>query len=165
MIKIEKNDILLPNMQIIYTGGSQIGKFNGKIFIPKIDDEVLTQRYSISKPIVQRNGSTYSLLDEPLESLRDSSYIWNLDKLILDKMNKEELLELKSFLCLHSYGYYGCFKPSIAEILSQMPEELQENSNYFEITDSPSTTSDFNQFQEAFNEGYHVSKITTYKHR
>lgn len=62
----------------------------------------------------------------------------------------------------HTYGYYGFFKPSIGEVLAQIPADLIEMVRYFEIIESPETKDDMAKEPEAFYAGYHVAKTRLY---
>ena len=62
----------------------------------------------------------------------------------------------------HTWGYYGCFKPSIAEVLAQIPDEYVYEVNAFEIVDSPKTSADLCRYPEELNEGYHVATTRLY---
>jgi hypothetical protein len=53
---------------------------------------------------------------------RTKAFTW--DPTLTEALNMERYVELGSSLTYHSCGYYGLFKPSIAEVLAQVPEEL-----------------------------------------
>jgi hypothetical protein len=55
------------------------------------------------------------------------------------------------------------FKPSIAEVLAQIPEEHLEQVLAFEIVDSPNNVDDLNAEREALNAGYHIATTRLYK--
>ena len=75
----------------------------------------------------------------------------------------EENLEiLKDISTLHSYGYYGLFKPSIAEVLAQIPDEIIDQVCAFEIIDSPKTADDLNKNIKILNAGFHVATTRLY---
>ncbi len=62
----------------------------------------------------------------------------------------------------HTYGYYGSFKPSIAEVLAQIPAEHLDIVVAFEIVDSPKDVNDLNREREAMDAGYHVATTRLY---
>lgn len=77
-----------------------------------------------------------------------------------------EVLEGRDFVCLHGYGYYGLFKPSIGEVLSQIKEYDLPFVSAFEIIESPEVAEDFHKdsfTSIAFDNGYHVSKVRLYR--
>lgn len=63
---------------------------------------------------------------------------------------------------LHTWGYYGFFKPSIAEIISQTPLRILKESKYFRLV-GPENCDDMNKFYDVLNDGYHVGITTFYK--
>jgi len=63
---------------------------------------------------------------------------------------------------LHRYAYYGFFKPSIAEVLSQIPAELQDRTVAF-TTSGPSNADDLNDEPLALDAGFHVAETTLYE--
>ena len=75
-------------------------------------------------------------------------------------------MEGREFVCLHSYGYPGLFKPSIYEILAQIEEVDILMAQAFEIIDYPKVAEDFykDSFTSiAFANGYHVSTVRLYR--
>ena len=84
-----------------------------------------------------------------------------------EEVGKDELevLEGRDFVCLHSYSYYGFFKPSVGEVLSQIKEHDLPFVKAFEIIESPQTADDFHNdsfTSIAFDNGYHVSTVRLY---
>ena len=79
--------------------------------------------------------------------------------------NELEVWEGHDFVCLHTYGYYGIFKPSVGEVLAQIRERDVPIVKAFEIIESPQTADDFykDSFTSiAFDNGYHVSTVRLY---
>ena len=99
-----------------------------KLSIPPITDVELMRRYLKIKPIAEVAEVKYWLRDYSLEELRKLAYLWNI---VPDK--REPVGEALSnhtkyeFQCLHTFGYHGIFKPSIAEVLAQIPEDVLEH--------------------------------------
>jgi hypothetical protein len=63
----------------------------------------------------------------------------------------------------HVYGYHGCFKPSIAEVLAQIPEEhVSSKVVAFEMVEMPETADDLNREHDALDAGYHVARTRLY---
>ena len=54
-------------------------------------------------------------------------------------------------------------KPSIAEVLSQAPENVIEEANTFEIIERPHDCEDLSKYKEIINNGFHLSKVRAYK--
>ena len=124
--------------------------------IPKISDEVLEERYAKIQPLLKRDGKLFSI-QRPID-LRNQSFIWD-PKIGNEVKGLKEIAQVKT---LHTYGYYGIFKPSIAEVLSQVPEYLLDQVVAFHL-DGPDTVNDLNKFREELNMGFHVGFATFYK--
>ena len=134
-----------------------------RLEIPKIDDKRLKELYHLLKPIVTIEEMKYLLREFTLSELRNQSYIWNRDEDKRELVDSSRLETVDDFLCLHTWGYYGLFKPSIAEVLSQFPENIIEEANTFEIIESPETREDVFRYPEVINNGFHLSKVRAYK--
>ena len=131
--------------------------------IPEIDDNRLKELYQLLKPIVTIDEMKYLLREFTLQELRNQSYIWNRHEDKRDVVDPNKLETVDDFLCLHTWGYYGLFKPSIAEVLSQAPESVIEQANTFEIIESPETREDVFKYKEVIDNGFHLSKVRAYK--
>ena len=132
-------------------------------WIPK---EEIVERYSRIKPVAKKDGKLYWLRPFDEGELFNISYLWNDET--EEQVQDGEIVPIpdKDFRCLHKYGYYGLFKPSVAEVLTQIDSELLDTVVAFEIIDSPETAEDFyrDEFTStAFNSGYHVSTVRLYK--
>lgn len=107
------------------------------------------------RPTWSEKGDLYYI--KPVD-LFDIAYTW-------EPMPAEMATSLK-FLCdiktYHTYGYYGFFKPSIAEVLAQIPMEYLDKVVAFEIVESPQTADDLNREREALDAGYHVAVTRLY---
>ena len=134
-----------------------------KLEIPEIDDKRLKELYQLLKPIVTIDEMKYLLREFTLQELRNQSYIWNRHEDKRDIVDSSRLETVDDFLCLHTFGYYGLFKPSIAEVLSQAPESVIEQANTFEIIESPETREDVFKYKEVIDNGFHLSKVRAYK--
>lgn len=149
-------------MEKLY-GGSNFITLPKKLEIPEIDDKRLKELYQLLKPIVTIDEMKYLLREFTLQELRNQSYIWNRHEDKRDVVDPNKLETVDDFLCLHTWGYYGLFKPSIAEILSQAPESVIEKANTFEIIESPETREDVFKYKEVIDNGFHLSKVRAYK--
>lgn len=137
------------------------------VSIPKISDEEMKKRYEHIKPVITVNGKLHYLRSYSLKELRGISYLWNGNEDMREEVRENELkiLEGRDFICLHSYGYYGFFKPTIGEVLSQIKEDDIPLIKAFEIIESPQTYADFHKdsfTSIAFKNGYHVSTVRVY---
>ena len=149
-------------MEKLY-GGNNFITLPKKLEIPEIDDKRLKELYQLLKPIVTIDEMKYLLREFTLQELRNQSYIWNRHEDKRDIVDPSKLETVDDFLCLHTWGYYGLFKPSIAEILSQAPESVIEQANTFEIIESPETREDVFKYKEVIDNGFHLSKVRAYK--
>lgn len=149
-------------MEKLY-GSSNFITLPKKLEIPEIDDKRLKELYQLLKPIVTIDEMKYLLREFTLQELRNQSYIWNRHEDKRDAVDSSKLETVDDFLCLHTWGYYGLFKPSIAEVLSQAPENVIEQANIFEIIESPETREDVFKYKEVIDNGFHLSKVRAYK--
>ena len=138
------------------------------VSIPEISNEEMQKRYKHIKPVITVNGKLHYFREFSLKELSDISYLWNANKDVREEVgeNELEILEGRDFVCLHTYGYYGLFKPSIAEVLSQIKEHDVHLIKAFEIIESPQTSADFHKdsfTSIAFDNGYHVSTVRLYR--
>ena len=148
-------------MKKIY--GEENIKLPEKLEIPKIDDKRLEQLYKYLKPIVKMNYIRFYLKEYILNELKNYPYLINAweDKREMVDPNKIEMVE--DFLCLHKCGEYGLFRPTIAEVLSQMPVTSIREANTFEIIEEPELCSDVFRYPELINNGLNLSRVRTYK--
>ena len=131
--------------------------------IPEIDEERSKELYRLLKPIVTIGEMKYLLREFVLTELWAKSYVWNAEGNKRDIVDPNKLETIDDFLCLHRYGYYGLFKPSIAEVFLQAPENVIKEANTFEIIESPQTSEDLYKYEEVFNKEFHLSKVRSYK--
>lgn len=138
-----------------------------EVSIPKISDEEMMKRYEQTKPVITVNGKLHYFREYTLEELSDISYLCDYEEDVREEVGKDELevLEGRDFVCLHSYSYYGFFKPSVGEVLSQIKEHDLPFVKAFEIIERPQTADDFHKdsfTSIAFDNGYHVSTVRLY---
>ncbi|MFA6570038.1 MAG: hypothetical protein WCT77_02245 [Bacteroidota bacterium] len=69
------------------------------------------------------------------------------------------LLDIRTY---HAFAFYGFFKPTIAEVIAQIPNDILDQVVAFEIIKHPETTEDLNNEKEAINAGYHVATTRLY---
>jgi hypothetical protein len=123
--------------------------------IPPISDQELAARASVLRPLVVRDGRLFDTL--PQDDLREVSYAW-VKPLGGEAMG---LVAAKTVVTLHTYSYYGFFKPSVAEVLAQAPDDW---ATYVAFSVAgPRTSDDMGRDQLAFEAGYHVAVTTFYR--
>lgn len=125
-------------------------------WIPEVSKERIRELAERIKPVVQfvRNGRCYI---KPVD-LFGIAYTWN-PKSAGKATGLKPLCDITTY---HTYGYYGMFKPSIAEVLAQIPAEHLDKVVAFEIVDSPKDADDLNRQSKAINAGYHVATTRLY---
>jgi hypothetical protein len=128
-----------------------------KSWIPEISDERLAELSERIKPLV-RNGDGELCYIRPVD-LRGTAYTWSPK--IIEKAG--EMNVITDITTYHTYGYYGFFKPSIGEVLAQIPAEYVDRVVAFEIIKSPETADDLNREKAALNAGYHVATTRLYE--
>lgn len=137
-----------------------------KNWIPKVPEEHIRELADKIKPVVRfAHGAEGPFLSakgfpyyiEPVDLFR-IAYAW-------DPKPTEEATQFKpicDITTFHTYAYYGFFKPTIAEVLSQIPDEYLDTVIAFEIVGQPETATDLNREREALNAGYHVATTRLY---
>jgi len=118
--------------------------------IPQISDMKLEDLYKRIKPVVRHEGNLHYIKDV---DLRRVAFTWD-PKLTTKAENLERICDITTY---HRYGYYGLFKPSIAEVIAQIPEKCLDRTVAFE------TSTDLD-IENIVGE-YHVTTTTLYKRR
>ncbi len=157
-----------------------------KINIPKMSDEKLSKLLERIKPVVrfakirtsrkELGDGRFSITMKPhpkgklqvwdagepyyIKSVdpRKVSFIWSAKA---DKL-AEGLNKIADITTYHTFGYHGFFKPSIAEVIEQIPKKFLGKVVAFEIVDSPKDVYDLNKHREALNQGFHVATTRLY---
>ena len=136
-----------------------------ELSIPVISDEELMRRYSKIKPITDINGKKYWLRNYSIDEMRNTSFfctrVTDISTPVGEALSNHTYYDIQ---CLHTFGYHGFFKPSVAEVLSQIPQELYEQYviDAFEIVDMPTNINYLNKFWNATKQGFHVSVVRLY---
>lgn len=140
-----------------------------KKWIPEISDEKLLELSQRIKPVIRFSRGLKGLFLSPEGipyyikpvDLREMAFTWDATP----SKKAKGLQEIVAIRTLHSYGYHGLFKPSIAEVIAQIPEEFLDRVVAFEIVDQPETAADFyrdEEMREAFDAGYHTAFTMLY---
>jgi hypothetical protein len=105
-------------------------------------------------PVIPKHGKLFHI--KPVDP-RKIAFTWD------PKLREEAtgLVELTTIRTLHGFGYHGFFKPSIAEVLTQIPDDLVPRVVAFS-TEGPGAASDLNEDLLALDAGYHVGTTTLY---
>jgi len=127
----------------------------GKAFVPEITEGKLNNLIKIIIPLIRKGNKLYSI---ELPDLRNTAYTWE-PKVTKESDMLEEVTRIKTN---HYCGYYGFFKPSIAEVLAQIPEDLIGKIDAFEIIGDIDSGTDTEV--KIFNEGNgHLATTILYK--
>ena len=108
------------------------------------------------KPVVdfQREGRCYI---KPVDVFAEA-FTWDAEP----ASKAADLKALCDITTYHPYGYYGFFKPSIAQVILQIPQEHLEKVIAFEIVKSPDIPDGLDPESEVLNAGYHVATTRLY---
>ena len=92
--------------------------------------------------------------------------MWNYADDVREEVSEKLVpLQGKDFVCLHPYGAYVFFKPTVAQVLAQIDKNLIHQVKAFEITAAPKIAFDiaFSSFKSiALENGFHVSNVRLY---
>lgn len=97
--------------------------------IPAISDEALEALHARIKPVKHRDNVLRHLNQV---DLRRQSFLF--DPAWGDRV-REPLFEHARIETYHETGYGALFKPSVAEVLAQIPPHLHKEVDYFETLD------------------------------
>lgn len=108
----------------------------GKAEVPHISNKKLKRMRTIVKPIVRdENGHLHRI--KPCHP-KNVAFTW--EPKLQDEVAVKEIGRIKTH---HYCAYYGFFKPSIAEVLAQIPKEMLPLVRFFEVlSDTDSGTQD-----------------------
>ncbi len=128
-------------------------KMNTEKYIPKISDEKLNELYKRIKPVIyfekkEKCKHCGSVINEYFHSEdekgelfyiedcnpRNAAFSWDPEK----TKKAENIEPFKEITTYHTWAYYGFFKPFIAEVLSQIPNDVLEETVAF-LTIGPKT--------------------------
>jgi hypothetical protein len=123
--------------------------------IPAISNPELAKRAKTIRPVGKRDGKLYYY--DSKSDHRNTSFSWTT-LTTEEAIVKPHGLTLRT---LHSFSYAGFFKPSVAEVIAQIPEEVRDEVVAF-LVEGPDTVDDINREREARDAGFHVAKTTLY---
>ena len=136
-----------------------------RLIIPKLSDEKLLWLYHSIRPIVFKEEAKYFLKELTLYELRNLSFL--NDEFINPNMkfNSNNFEVVEDFPCLHLFNDYKVFRPSVLEVLVQLPNDSIKYSSVFEIIEKPKTSDDVFLYPELEAKHLHLSKVRTYKYK
>lgn len=106
-----------------------------KLSVPPISDELLAIRLArFTAYVLDNEDITQPTLQAILkpEDARRTSLIWE-PEFIGEPRPLADFVEMGRSQTHHRCGYYGFFKPSLAEVLAQVPDDLPPGADSFYI--------------------------------
>lgn len=132
-----------------------------KVEIPRITTKRLEELLKTIKPLVRDDNNVLCHINIEGADLKNTSFTWS-PKITEKAEGLEVIHKIKT---LHTYGFPGFFKPSIAEVLafiSKIDQIYLQNIHAFEVV-GPDDVYDLNIEKEALDAGFHVAKTILYK--
>lgn len=126
-------------------------------YLPPFDHDVITSRAEKIRATGKNKEGELRYIIQP--DLFTTAYTWSpkFEDVVVG------VDHLKDITTYHKYGHYVYFKPSIAEVIACIPEDLIDEVVAFEIIDRPENSSDLNDDLGALNAGFHVATARLYK--
>jgi len=152
---LDNRKVIMQTIEGEYFAGEQ----THKIILPEISDEELLARYIKINPLVKEKALYYYLKKFNLDQMRNQSYLWDIHEDKREQVDMTCAKTIAEFSCYHTYGYYGFFKPSIAEVLQQFPDDVLSEANAFYMFESPETMDDLGKQWDIVNAGCQRSKV------
>ena len=125
--------------------------------------DIVPELYKKIKPIVTINNIKYLMIDYDLLEIKYHSYFLHKEEEKIQIIDSNKLDILDDFICLNTWDDYNVFQPSVAEILYQMPSNLVESADFFEVVEWPKCYDDTFRYPRATDNGFHLSKVRTYR--
>lgn len=124
--------------------------------IPLITNAKLADLADRIKPLIRKEDGLYDI--EPVD-LRDVSFLWDPKPTTKASVVRNDTKWITTY---HSWGYYGLFKPSVAEVLCQLSEFiLAWKPDAFELTHIPEPLL-MNPDDDCID-GYHRANVQLFK--
>lgn len=94
--------------------------------IPPLSEVEIRKRAERIKPVVEKLGKLHYIKAVDLFKI---AYTWNAKETEI----AEGLVELRRIRSHHGCGHYALFKPSISEVLRQVPDDILDKAVAFQI--------------------------------
>lgn len=158
------NEITLDNekVRMIKQYDEQSNKSINKIILPEITDEELLKRYKQITPILNIENIYYKLRNLDLYRLKHYSYTQDRFQTEEDIVLEDNILTIGDFSCYHIRDFYGLFKPTIYEVLSQFPDIYLKDANAFYIYEAPRTKEELEKQKDIISAGYYKTKVKAF---
>lgn len=127
-----------------------------RVFVPLVPENEIRALARRIRPVVEFRGKVLHYI-KPVDIFIDA-YTWE-PKAAKKATGLVPVCDIKTY---HAFGKRKFFKPSVAEVLAQIPARLHREVVAFEIIASPGMPEDFGWDQCAFEAGYHVATTRLY---
>ena len=129
---------------------------NSKYDYPPISDEEVTHLMRDIVILVSDDHGIYYVLDVKQAHPSKQSFLWNATKTVpWVQPSDVALLTEIPIRMYHTYGAPICFKPSLAEVIGQIPRALRPDIRAFHFSYPEISGMD----KDALNNGYHSSDV------
>lgn len=119
--------------------------------IPDISRETVEELYKKVKPLVRdKNGRFYTIEDVDLFK---TAFTWS--PILKEEVDGLEVVTI--IITFHVFGAPAFFKPSIAEVLAQIPRHLLTKIDFFEVW------TEGLGIQNVLSDGYHFTHTILYR--
>ena len=123
----------------------------------KVDKRVMMLAETIH-PLVERDGKLFHI-QFSLYQIHEA-FAWS-PEILHEATYLEPICEVRT---LHSFGAPEFFKPSVHEVLDQMPKQIEDEAVAF-VARGPKDADDLNREIGALNKGFHVAKTTFFRRK
>ena len=130
--------------------------------IPFMSNSEIITHYKTIKPIKRFSAIPFYLRELANKELTEVSYTWINKDSEFYEVDISQLSIIKEIKVLHKYDHFELFKPSVGEVISQIPKELLNIVVAFEIIKYSTPANDFTLYHEEFDAGFHVSIVRLY---
>ena len=125
-------------------------------YIPEITNDRITKLLKQMQPIIEKDQKFFSIKKvDP----RKTAFTW-------DPKRKKEIKNIEPIRTVetyHTWAFYGFFKPTIAEVLAQLPADIEKEIVAFKTEMKP-----HNNWRETLAgpmQEYHIGHTTFYRKR
>ena len=133
-----------------------------KFEIPEMSIEEIAKWHKTIKPIVHKNVTPCYLRKLSEKELTNTAYTFlRGHKDYAENVDFSQLSVLADVKMLHRWGHYAYFKPSVGEVIRQIPKEYLEKVVAFEIISAPVGMNSI--YNAELNAGFHVSIVRLYQ--
>jgi len=123
--------------------------------IPALKDAELKHLSKRIEPLVEKDNELRRIKKCDLKTI---AFMWSPKF----KGVADDVEPFRSIITYHTWAYYGFFKPTIYEVLAQIPDDCLGETVAFSVA-GPEDVDDLNEQRDILNEGYHRAVTTLYR--